>query len=89
MPLQHKYRRQRPTENGQRLDLHVQRRADAGEGIDERGDQHPVPQIPDGVCPDGVDQLALLLSVQRRRSAGFHHVLRPAQVGAGFCGTIS
>jgi len=60
------------------LDTHLQRRADAGEGIGEGGDQRPITQIAHGVGWDGVDQRAPFLAVEHRRLARFDHVLRAA-----------
>ena len=60
------------------LHLHLQRRADAREGIGEGGDQRPVAQIAHRVGRDGVEQLAPFVGVEHRRLAGLHHMLRAA-----------
>ena len=60
------------------LDLHLQRRIYAREGIGEGGDQRPVAPIAQRVGRNGVDQLAPFLGIEHRGLAGFHDMLRTA-----------
>ena len=68
------------------LNLHLQRRANPGEGIGEGGDQRPVAQIAHRLGRDGVEQLAPFLAVEHRRLTGFHDVLRAAYGGGRVMG---
>jgi hypothetical protein len=58
------------------LDLHLQRRIYAREGIGEGGDECPVAPITQRVGRNGVDKLAPFFGIQHRSLAGFHNVLR-------------
>jgi hypothetical protein len=64
------------------LDLHLQRRVDAREGIGEGGDQRPVAPVPQRLGRNGVDQRAPLLRIKHGGLAGFHDMLRSAHGGS-------
>jgi hypothetical protein len=63
------------------LDLHPQCGGDTREGIGEGGDQRTVAQIADSVGGNAIDQLAPLDTIEHRRLADLHTVLRPAHGG--------
>jgi hypothetical protein len=52
------------------LNLHLQRRGDAREGIGKRGDQGAIAEVAQGYLGNAVEQLAPLGALEHRRLAG-------------------
>jgi len=65
------------------LNAHVDRRADAREGIDHEANQGAVAQADDRRGVDGVEKLPRLGRIEHRRLAAPHDVARPAHGGGG------
>jgi len=68
------------------FDVHVQRRRDAREAVDEQRDQRAVAQPDDRRDVDAVDELFRLVAVEHRGLAFLDDMLRPAHGGGRIAG---